>query len=174
MSRYRPPPPKSSHYITPEGAERMKDEVRVLWQEREVVTKEVQAAAALGDRSENAEYIYGKKRLREIDSRLRHLGNRLDKVDVVHGKPSNREQVFFGAWVHLIDEDDQDLVIRIVGPDEFDMGSEFISMDSPMGKALLKKHQGDEVTVSRPKGDTVFYIEAVSYEGPDQFTVSDS
>ena len=141
----------------------MTDELRELWPERDKVTKEVQAAAALGDRSENAEYIYGKKRLREIDGRLRHLGNRLDKLTVVEAVPQDKNVVFFGAWVKLLDEDDNEIVYRIVGPDEFDMHEKYISMDSPVAKALLKKRKGDEVFVRVPSGDIEYYIEDISY-----------
>lgn len=164
MGRYRPPQKPGSKYVTPEGEARLKDEVRTLWQEREIVTKEVQAAAALGDRSENAEYIYGKKRLREIDSRLRHLGKRLDKIQVVYGTPEETERVFFGAWVRLLDEEDHPLIVRIVGPDEFDMDKRYISMDSPLAKALLKKELGDEIEVQRPKGEVTYLIDAISYQ----------
>lgn len=163
MGRYRPPPPPKSNYITEEGHQRLTEEVKKLWPERDKVTLEVQAAAALGDRSENAEYIYGKKRLREIDSRLRHLGKRLEKLQVVRGTPEIRNKVFFGAWVKLIDEDDQEKIYRIVGPDEFDVDPRYISMDSPVAKALLKKELDDEVVVRVPAGDVTYFIDQISY-----------
>ncbi|AJQ96472.1 transcription elongation factor GreB [Gynuella sunshinyii] len=168
MSRYRPPSKPGSKYITPEGHERFKDEIRQLWQERAIVTEEVRAAAALGDRSENAEYIYGKKRLREIDGRLRHLGKRLDNINVVHGLPKEQNKVFFGAWVKLMDEDDNELIVRIVGPDEFDTDKQYISMDSPLAQALLKRSLHDEVTVVRPAGTIEYWIESISYCGADE------
>ena len=142
----------------------MTSELKVLWPERDKVTKEVQAAAALGDRSENAEYIYGKKRLREIDARLKHLGARLEKLKVVHDTPKNEDQVFFGAWVKLLDEDDSPTIYRIVGPDEFDMHESYISMDSPVAKALIKKHKGDDVLVNIPAGQIEYFIEDVTYD----------
>ncbi|WP_428243757.1 transcription elongation factor GreB [Gynuella sp.] len=168
MSRYRPPSKPGSKYITPEGHERFKDEIRQLWQERAIVTEEVRAAAALGDRSENAEYIYGKKRLREIDGRLRHLGKRLDNINVVHGVPKEQDKVFFGAWVKLMDEDDNELIVRIVGPDEFDSDKRYISMDSPLAQALLKRSLHDEVTVVRPAGTIEYWIESISYHSADK------
>ncbi len=169
MGRYRPPPPPKSNYITPEGHARLTEEVKALWPERDKVTLEVQAAAALGDRSENAEYIYGKKRLREIDSRLRHLGKRLEKLQVVHGKPENNDTVFFGAWVILVDEEDNQKLIRIVGPDEFDMDKRYISMDSPVAKAILKKQLDDEVVVRIPSGEQIYFIEAIHYGTEPEF-----
>ncbi len=163
MGRWRPPRVPGSFYITPEGHARLTDELRQLWPERDKVTKEVQAAAALGDRSENAEYIYGKKRLREIDSRLRHLGNRLEKLKVVHNQPANTAQVFFGAWLKILDQDDRCIFYRIVGPDEFDVHNDYISMDSPVAKALLKKSKGDEVLIRIPSGEVEYYIDDIAY-----------
>ena len=163
MGRWRPPRIPGSFYITPEGHARLTDELRQLWPERDKVTKEVQAAAALGDRSENAEYIYGKKRLREIDSRLRHLGNRLEKLQVIHAKPTDESRVFFGAWLKILDQYDNLLIYRIVGPDEFDVHENYISMDSPVAKALLKKHKGDEVTIDTPSGKVEYFIEDIAY-----------
>ena len=167
MGRWRPPQPSGSRYITPEGHARMTDEVKKLWPERDKVTKEVQAAAALGDRSENAEYIYGKKKLREIDRRLRHLGNRLEKVNVVHDQPKLTKTIFFGAWVKLEDEEGIQNIYRIVGPDEFDMHKNYISMDSPVAKALLKKSIDDEITVKIPSGEKTYYIVDVVYGDPE-------
>jgi transcription elongation factor GreB len=164
MSRYRPPPAKQSHYITPEGARKLREELEQLWTvERPKVTQEVADAAAQGDRSENAEYIYGKRRLREIDRRVRFLSKRLDALVVVSEPPSNPERVFFGAWVTLEDEDGNELEYRIVGPDELDVNAGKISMDAPVGRALMGKTLGDEVTVRRPKGDIVYTIVAVRY-----------
>jgi len=128
------------------------------------VTAALAAAAAEGDRSENAEYIYRKKQLREIDSRIHHLKNRLEHIKVVDSRPDNESQVFFGAWVRLEDEEGNIIEYRIVGPDEFDPARNLISMDAPMARALMKKAEGDEVVVKRPKGDAVFVIVKVQYE----------
>ncbi len=164
MSRYRPPQPKGSKFITPEGAQRLKDELDHLWRVlRPQVTQAVQEAAAQGDRSENAEYIYGKRQLREIDRRVRFLRQRLDGMVVVDQPPSDPMRVFFGAWVTLEDEDGASTRYRIVGPDEFDASRGRISMDSPLGRALLRKSLDDEVTVRTPTGDKTYAIVAVEY-----------
>ncbi len=152
-------------YITPEGMRRLEAEAEHLWTvERPRVTAEVTAAAAQGDRSENAEYIYGKKRLREIDRRLRFLGKRIESLTVVRADPSQQGRVFFGAWITLEDEAGAEQRYRIVGPDEFDVARGLISVESPMARALLGKQEGDEVTVRRPKGDADFTIVAIDYE----------
>lgn len=152
-------------YITPEGYERLRQEADRLWRvERPRVTREVSDAAAQGDRSENAEYIYGKKRLREIDARLRFLNQRLESLEVVSDVPADRERVFFGAWVTLEAEDGAEERYRVVGPDESEASQRKISMDSPMGRALLGRRVDDEVTVRRPKGDATYVIVSVRYE----------
>jgi transcription elongation factor GreB len=162
--RYRPPRPKSSGYITPEGAHKLRTELEQLWLvERPRVTQEVADAAAQGDRSENAEYIYGKRRLREIDSRVRFLNKRLDDATIVTEPPTDRSRVFFGAWVEVEDEEGAPSRYRIVGADELDAERGSISIDSPMARALLGKREGDEVLVRRPKGDTTITITGVSY-----------
>ena len=154
--------PKS--YITPEGAKRLRTELEQLWTvERPRVTQEVADAAAQGDRSENAEYIYGKKRLREIDRRVRFLSKRLDALTVVTEAPTDAKRVFFGAWVTLRDEDEAEVTYRIVGPDESDADRGWISMEAPVAKALLGKRLDDEVTVRRPKGDITFTIAGIKY-----------
>ena len=164
MSRKPTVRPPRSAVITPEGAERLREEYNRLWSvERPKVAHEVGEAAALGDRSENAEYIYGKRRLREIDSRLEFLNKRLDELRVIVPEDRGDGVVRFGAWVRLAGEDGQDVEYRIVGPDEFDVESGRISMDSPLGKALLGKCRGDEVTVRRPKGEAVYEITGVRY-----------
>src|SRR5580698_37326 len=164
MSRYRPPTQPGSQYITPQGAQRLQDELDELWkQERPKVTQAVSEAAAQGDRSENAEYTYGKKRLREIDSRVRFLRKRLDGMVTVDQPPSDPRRVFFGAWVSLESEDGQESRYRIVGPDEFDLAPDYISMDSPLGRALLRKALDDEVTVELPGGARKFIIVAIDY-----------
>jgi transcription elongation factor GreB len=163
-TRDRKPRPPSSGYITPEGAARLRGELTALWTvERPRVTQEVSDAAALGDRSENAEYIYGKRRLREIDRRIRFLAKRLDALTVV--EPTTREdgRVYFGAWVSLEDEDGVETAYRLVGPDEADAKNGWISIDSPMGRALLGRSDGDEIGVVRPKGRAVFTIVGVRY-----------
>jgi len=165
MSRYRPPQIPGSKFITPEGKKRLSDEFEFLWREkRPEVTAALAAAAAEGDRSENAEYIYRKKQLREIDARIHHLKDRLEHIVVVDSKPTNEAQVFFGAWVRLEDEEGNVNTYRIVGPDEFDAARNLISMDAPMARALMKKTEGDEVLVKRPKGDTLITIVAVQYK----------
>ena len=163
MSRYRPPQPKASPYITREGYEALQQEEKSLWQRRQHVTKAVTAAAAEGDRSENAEYIYRKKELREIDQRIRYLQKRLPDLKIVDTIPDNLRQVFFGAWITLQDEQEQERTYRIVGPDEFDNRSEYISIDSPMAQALMKKEIDDEVVVQTPKGANKYWIIDVRY-----------
>jgi transcription elongation factor GreB len=151
-------------YITPEGAKRLRAELDQLWTvERPRVTQEVADAAAQGDRSENAEYIYGKKRLREIDRRVRFLSKRLDGIVVVTELPTDTSRVFFGAWVTLEDESGGETTYRIVGADESDVERGWISMDSPVARALLGKRDGDDVTVQRPKGDATYTIVGVRY-----------
>jgi transcription elongation factor GreB len=160
----KPPANARKTYITPEGAKRLRAELDQLWTvERPRVTQEVADAAAQGDRSENAEYIYGKRRLREIDRRVRFLAKRLDDLVVVTEAPGDASRVFFGAWVTLEDEDGEEVTYRIVGPDESDVDKGWISMDAPVARALLGKRDGDEVTVRRPKGDITYTITAVRY-----------
>jgi transcription elongation factor GreB len=159
-----PPPPKRSPHITPEGAKKLRAELDQLWTvERPRVTQEVADAAAQGDRSENAEYIYGKRRLREIDRRVRFLSKRLDEVKVVVEPPTDPSRVFFGAWVDVEDEDGAMKTYRIVGADESDLDKGYISIDSPVARGLLGKRDGDEVTVRVPKGDVVYTIAGVRY-----------
>jgi transcription elongation factor GreB len=164
MSRYRPPEPKGSKFITPQGALRLKSELDHLWRVlRPQVTQAVQEAAAQGDRSENAEYIYGKRQLREIDRRVRFLRQRLEGMVIVDQPPSDPSRVFFGAWVTLEDEDGNEVRYRIVGPDEFDATRGHISMDSPLGRALMRKGLDDEVKVEVPGGTKTYVVVAVSY-----------
>jgi transcription elongation factor GreB len=163
MSRYRPPQPKSSPYITAEGYQALQDEMDALWKRRHLVTQALAAAAAEGDRSENAEYIYRKKELREIDRRVRYLQKRLPGLKVVRDLPTDRSAVYFGAWVRLEDEAGGESVYRIVGSDEFDLNKGYISMDAPMARALMKKRFDDEVTVNTPEGDKTYFITEVSY-----------
>ncbi|NOJ82564.1 transcription elongation factor GreB [Myxococcus xanthus] len=153
-------------YLTRAGAERLHRElVHLLNEERPKVTAEVSAAAAQGDRSENAEYIYGKKRLREIDRRLRFLQKRLDTATIVTpAEQTDRSRVFFGATVSLEDEDGGRSTYQIVGSDEIDASGGRISVESPMGRALLRKAVGDSVEVRRPRGDIELTVLDIRYE----------
>lgn len=168
MSRYRPPSAPRTALITPEGYRVMKEELDFLWHKRRPeVTRAVSEAAAMGDRSENAEYIYGKKLLREIDSRVRFLSKRLEALKVVDALPGDPSRIFFGAWVEIEDaESGEVLALRIVGPDETDAARGWISIDAPMARALLKKAVDDEVSVERPAGRGLFYVLSVSYDPP--------
>ena len=164
--RDRTPRPKSSNYITAAGASKLREELHQLWViERPRVTQEVADAAAQGDRSENAEYIYGKRRLREIDRRVGWLTRRLDEVVVCTDGPDDPSRVHFGAWVKVEDEDGEQSEWRIVGADESDVGRGWISIDSPVARALIGKREGAEVTVVRPKGEMLYVIVGIRYEG---------
>jgi len=167
MTRYRARETPGSKYITPQGAARMHKELEQLWRvERPRVTQAVAEAAAQGDRSENAEYTYGKRRLREIDRRVRFLRKRLEGMVIVDQAPSDTRKVFFGAWVTLETETGASSRYRIVGPDELDREPGFISMDSPLGRALLRKALDDEVTAEIPGGSARYTIVEISYEPP--------
>ncbi len=161
-----PSPGKPKAHITPDGVKKLQAELDRLWNvERPKVTQEVAVAAAHGDRSENAEYIYGKKRLREIDRRLAFLRRRFDQLVVVQpGEVADPEKVFFGAWVTLEDEEGTESRYRLVGPDEIDPEQGLISIHSPLGRALVGKAEGDEVTVKRPAGVAVYEVVRISYE----------
>jgi transcription elongation factor GreB len=164
MGQPRSAPPAGSKYITPAGARRLRAELEQLWrEERPRVTQAVAAAAAQGDRSENAEYTYGKRRLREIDRRVRFLRRRLDGMVIVDHPPADVRRVFFGAWVQLEAADGGRSRYRIVGPDEFDMAAGYISMDSPLGRALLRRSLDEEVVVETPTGRRVYLIVAIEY-----------
>lgn len=155
-------------YLTKDGAARFQEELRVLWNvERRRVVAEVEAAAAHGDRSENAEYQYGKRRLREIDRRVRYLTKLLEESVVVD--PAEREgsdRVFFGAWVTVEDEDGEQATYQLVGSDEYDPKAARISLESPLGRSLLGKRVDDAVLVRRPKGDAELTIVEVRYRAP--------
>jgi len=164
MSRYRPPPPKSSKYITPEGAAALRRELDELWRvKRPAVTQAVSEAAAQGDRSENAEYIYGKKQLAEIDRRIRFLRKRLDGIKVVDQQPSDTSKVYFGAWFELRSAGGERSEYRVVGPDESGFAAEYVSMDSPLGRAVLGKGVADTVLVHTPEGETRYELVRVRY-----------
>ena len=164
MSRYRPPAPPKSPYVTKAGYQALQAEQSSLWKKRREVVVHLSAAAAEGDRSENAEYIYRKKQLREIDRRIRYLQKRLPALKVVETQPEETEQVFFGAWVTLADEDGEERRYRIVGADEFDPKRDWISVDSPMARALLKRCIDDEVSVETPAGSTCLTVLDVRYQ----------
>jgi len=163
MSRWRPPSPRSSPYITGEGYAVLQAEMTALWQRRTGVTAALSAAAAEGDRSENAEYIYRKKELREIDRRIRYLQKRMPDLKVVTESPAEQSRVFFGAWVTLEDSGGRETEYRIVGPDEFDPAKGYISMDSPLAHALMKKSVEDEVDLKTPAGQAHYFIVKVRY-----------
>ncbi|ORU92543.1 MAG: transcription elongation factor GreB [Cycloclasticus sp. symbiont of Poecilosclerida sp. M] len=164
MSRYRPPAAPKSPYVTKNGFAALQQEEQKLWKKRLVVVTALSAAAAEGDRSENAEYIYRKKELRELDWRIRYLQKRLPNLTVVGQQPSNVNQVFFSATVLVEDEDRNTTQYRIVGPDEVDHKAHYISMDSPVAKALFKKRLDDEVSVQTPAGPVCLTIRAIMYE----------
>jgi transcription elongation factor GreB len=147
MSRWKPPQAKSSPYITQAGYQVLENELRALWDKRKDVTAALSAAAAEGDRSENAEYIYRKKELRGIDRRIHYLQKRLPSLTVVSQAPSDQDKIFFGAWVTLENESGEPVTYRIVGADELNPAKNYISLDSPLAKVLLKKTYDDEVTI---------------------------
>src|SRR3990172_8519541 len=162
--RRRIAPVPASPYITPEGARRLRAELDELWlRERPRVAQAVGEAAALGDRSENAEYIYCKKRLREIDRRIRYLQKRLDEVVIVDRAPGDPLRVFFGAGVRIERDDGETLEYRIVGSDETEFEPGAISVDSPLARALLRRAQGEEVAVHVPQGRQSFVIVSIRY-----------
>ena len=167
MSRYRQPAPKSSPYITADGAAQLRADGRQLWKvERPQVTQVVHEAAKNGDRSENGDYIYGKRRLREIDRRVRYLSKRLEEATIVEDKPRDTSKVFFAAWVTLGDADDPSAPLqrlRLVGSDEIDSEKNWISIDSPMARALIGKSRNDEVEVKTPEGERYFVINNIDY-----------
>jgi transcription elongation factor GreB len=165
MSRYRPPRPRASAYITPAGHARLREELAHLWKVvRPEVTRRVAEAAAMGDRSENAEYLYGKKQLREMDARIHYLSKRLDELVVVDRRPDDASRIFFGAWVELEDELGGRTTYRLVGPDEIDAGAGWISIDAPVAGALLRRTVGDEVEVKQAGGTRRYRVRAVRYD----------
>src|SRR5512133_2949583 len=156
--------PRPPRYITPEGFRRLAREHEQIWTiERPRVVSEVEAAAALGDRSENAEYIYGKRKLRELDRRLRFLSEKMDALTVVAPRPHPGGRAFFGAWVTVEGEDGAERTYRLVGPDEFDVARGLLSVEAPLGRALLGRREGDVVVVHRPAGAVDVTVVAVSW-----------
>jgi transcription elongation factor GreB len=164
MGRWRPPQPRPSAYITPEGYTALEEEAEEIWKKRRVVVKALSEAAAEGDRSENAEYIYRKKELRGIDYRIRYLQKRMPELTVVEPNKDN-SKVFFGAWVELEDDEGEIVEYRIVGADEIDPKLGYISLDSPMSKQLLGKQVEDEISLKLPgQQDKVnYYILNIRY-----------
>jgi transcription elongation factor GreB len=162
MGRWKPPPPASSLYITRPGYEQLQQELKEIWLRRRDVVKALAAAAAEGDRSENAEYIYRKKELGGIDYRIRYLQKRLPNLKVIE-QNQNQDKVFFGAWVLLERDDDSQVEYRIVGPDETNSKSNSISLDSPLAKALLRKAIDDEVQISVAGNSETFLITGIRY-----------
>lgn len=164
MSRWRPPSEKSSPYVTAEGYARLKDEYDEIWtRRRPEVVRALAAAAAEGDRSENAEYQYRKKELREIDRRVRYLQTRLPLLKVTHRPPADTQAVFFGAWIDIADEDGESRVHRIVGADEADASQGRISVDAPLARALLGRREGEVVKVALPGAEREYEIVRVWY-----------
>lgn len=168
MSRWRPPSAASTAMITRAGFERLREELNHLWKEkRPEVVRALSAAAAEGDRSENAEYQYRKKQLGEIDRRVRYLSKRLEALKVIEHLPTDQEAIFFGAWFELENlADSENVRYRIVGPDETDAKLGLISIDSPLARAVLKKRADDEFEVVLPTGLTRFAVVAVFYDPP--------
>ncbi|BBB31078.1 transcription elongation factor GreB [Neptunomonas japonica] len=153
-----------TNLITREGYEALQKELKYLWLEyRPEITKKVTWAASLGDRSENADYQYNKKILREIDRRVRYVRKCLDQLKIVDYSPQQDGKIFFGAWVEIANEDDEIKKIRIVGGDEIYGRNDYISIDSPMARALLKKGVDDEVVVRTPKGEKLWFVNSISY-----------
>jgi len=163
VGRWRPPRPPSSAYITAEGHRRLQHELKQLWIDRREVVSAITAAAAEGDRSENAEYIYRKKQLRAMDGRIRYLQKRLDVLDVVRDRPPQLDRVFFGATVTLEDEAGESSRYRIVGADEIDSEQGWISVDSPVARALLGRSLDDEVRIETPAGSRQLIVIQIDY-----------
>ncbi len=163
------PMPRPRRYITPEGFRRLAAEHERIWSvERPRIVAEVEAAAALGDRSENAEYIYGKRKLRELDRRLRFLSERLDELTVVEPRARPDGRAFFGAWVTIEDEEGEARTYRLVGPDEFDVARGLVSVDAPLGRALLGKREGEVAVVTRPAGTLELTVIAIRWDAPGE------
>jgi transcription elongation factor GreB len=162
--------PVRSPYITAGGYQALRDELQALWERRGEVTRALAAAAAEGDRSENAEYIYRKKELRELDRRLRYLQKRLPELKVVSGEPADPRRVYFGAWVTLEDVDGNLATYRIVGADELDPKKNWISIDAPVARAALRRALDDEFSVRTPGGEARYCVVEIRYESVDAAT----
>jgi len=167
MSRWRPAAAASTAVITPGGHRRLKEELDELWRvRRPEVVRALAAAAAEGDRSENAEYTYRKKQLGEIDRRVRYLSKRLPELRVLDAQPTDPAAIFFGAWFRIEDERGIEHEYRIVGPDETDAAAGWISIDSPLARAALKKRVDDEFEAPLPAGGKRFIVIKIGYEPP--------
>jgi transcription elongation factor GreB len=165
MGRWRPPPEQSSPHMTPQGVEAMKTQLAELWHLRRTdVVPALSAAAAEGDRSENAEYIYRKKQLGEIDRKIRYLSKRLEVIQVIAQIPDQRDKVFFGAWINISDEEGAEHDYRIVGADETDAERHYISIDSPLAKAVLGCTKGDQFKVQLPEKLAHYTLLGVRYD----------
>jgi len=164
VGRYRAPAPPKAPYITPAGYETLTQEMKDIWVKRREVTAALAAAAAEGDRSENAEYIYRKRELAGIDRRIRYLQVRMPTLKVVRQSPADASQIFFAAWVSLLDNEQRAYEYRLVGPDEIDQDPAYISIDSPLAKALMKKGVGDEVQVVMPDASVNYLVQSIRYE----------
>lgn len=164
MSRWRPPRPKSSPYITAQGYQTLEAELRSLWDRRRHVTEALAAAAAEGDRSENAEYIYRKKELRGIDSRIHYLQKRLPSLTIVSQPPEDQERIYFSAWVTLEKSTGEEITYRIVGADELDPKKNYISLDSPLAKLLMKKTFDDEVVIKNELKESRYIVVDIQYQ----------
>lgn len=166
MSRWKAPRPKSSPYITPAGYQRLELELKQLWHKRKDVVSALSAAAAEGDRSENAEYIYRKKELRGIDRRIHFLQKRMPSLNIISDAPADQDRIFFSAWVLLENDKQEEVLYRIVGADEFEMDKRYISLDSPLARALLKKTFDDEVLIRIESQEIRYTVFDIQY-APD-------
>lgn len=164
MSRWRPPTPSAAPYITAAGYRALELELERLAARRVETVRHLAAAAAEGDRSENAEYIYRKKELREIDRRLGYLQRRMPNLTIVAHVPATRDRVFFGAWVELEDTDGKLTRHRIVGGDEIGQGQAYISVDAPLAQALLKRGLDDQIVITTPRGEVRYTLLDITYE----------
>jgi transcription elongation factor GreB len=164
MARWKPHLPNSSPYITPEGYHALEFELSELWSKRKIVVLALSAAAAEGDRSENAEYIYRKKELRALDRRIHYLQKRLPLLNIVSALPEDQDRIFFGAWVTLENDLGEEVTYRIVGADELNPKNHTISLDSPMAQALLKKALDDEVVIKNEFNESRYYIVDIKYQ----------
>lgn len=164
MGRYRPPRPRQTPYISWRGYQELKDEEKELWSRRKETVKALSAAAAEGDRSENAEYIYRKKELYGIDARIRYLQKRLPDLKIVSELPTDQSKVYFGANIELLDSDGHRYRYLLAGPDEVDAINGVISIDAPIAKAILGKEVGDSFCFESPKGEQEFEVIAIDYD----------
>jgi transcription elongation factor GreB len=169
MAPQRPAAAPRCNYITPDGAAALRAELEELWRrKRPEITRTVAEAAAQGDRSENAEYIYGKKQLREIDRRIRFLRKRLEVLRIVYEPPADRSRIYFGAWAELVDERNRAHRFRLVGPDEAERASSYLSLDSPLARSLLGKRVADEVGVETPEGIRRYTVKRIDYDADER------